>query len=723
MIFKSISIMIAIILISFTVIAVQEPIIEGIPDIAINKDSGSLDKFLDLRDYASDDQESADDLFYVLKSQTNVHLIDCFIEQDHFVSCKDPAFSAIGMNTITIEVIDGGGLSDVDSFNLNVIQSSAVESIFFSADRDDIVMEPEDSMNVRLTIENTLTKRTCFDLTAFLDNDERDEIRATPGVEGFCLNSGERTSVSLTITSFDDARADFYDIEVNLTYPTGERTLFIDVEVVDQEDPIDIVRLSEYNVCKEPYTQEIEVRLENNSGRTQTIELNAEHELLLPVFEFPVTILSANDSDIMVRRIHTNETTALNEYTIPVFARSERYFVQRDITFRLIDCGTDEFDLDVTPNERRIDKGETERFTVVLTSNSDDDLDIRISSDSELPNQLETYRVTLSANSTTRIDLDVSARESDGDGTYKVIVTAWSSNETEEETVKVKVRAEHNIEMLISNNNFEARECSATAGQVYEVTLINKGDFDETIELDLKNVDDSIQAVLSQDEIDLDAGEEKTIYVFVNPSFGTPLGDYTITLTARTDDDELRETLRFRVVESDVIVQENVIELVSYPREVTIAPGEEKELLFTIRNPLPGPMENVSIRFFGTGDTAIFPLSLRTLEGKETITVKRTLSANEGIDDKIFNVTIEVRADGFVTIKPMKITVSNTPQTTTEESEENTILTGFVGLAGNNFLLGGLVILILLGLIVIVLSLLHSNKSDDIYYNSNNGAE
>ena len=116
-------------------------------------------------------------------------------------------------------------------------------------------------------------------------------------------------------------------------------------------------------------------------------------------------------------------------------------------------------------------------------------------------------------------------------------------------------------------------------------------------------------------------------------------------------------------------------------------------------------------------------MSLRTLEGKETITVKRTLSANEGIDDKIFNVTIEVRADGFVTIKPMKITVSNTPQTTTEESEENTILTGFVGLAGNNFLLGGLVILILLGLIVIVLSLLHSNKSDDIYYNSNNGAE
>ena len=438
---------------------------------------------------------------------------------------------------------------------------------------------------------------------------------------------------------------------------------------------------------------------------------------MLPVFEFPVTTLSGNDSDTMVLRIHTNESTALTEYTIPVFARSERYFVQRDITFRLVDCGIDEFDLDVKPNIKTLDKGDTKTFIIELISNSDEDLDIRISSDSELPNQLESYRITLPANGIKRIDLDVSARDTDRKGTYDIKVTAWSPNEIEKETVKATVRAEHNIEMIVGNNNFEARECSATAGQVYEVTLINKGDFDETIELDLRNVHESIQAVLSEDDVELDAGEEKTIYVFVSPSYGTPLGDYRITLEAETNREELRETLKFRVIESDVQVQKNVIELISYPREVTIAPGEEKELLFTIRNPLPGPMENVSIRFFGAGDTAIFPMSIGTLEGKETITLKRKLSANEGLDNKTYNATIEVRADGFVTSKPLRIKVTNQPQSTPEESQENGFLAGFVGLSGNDFLLGGLVILIVLVLIIIVMSLLHSNKSEESYYN------
>src|SRR3989344_86874 len=718
-ILKAIIVAFAIILVSTSTMAINEPIIDGVPDQRVNRNFDALDKIIDLRDYASDERNSPGELFYTIDSQTNIHLIDCFIEDDYFVSCNAPHEDALGMSTIKVKAINSNGLGDVDEFNINVNETFTAETIEFESDRDQVIIEPGDSINLQLTVENTFDETVCFNLDASLDNEERDEIRTSLGNDEFCLNSGEQTSITLTITSLDDARICFYDIEVVLDYPQGERTRTIDVEIVDQEDPIDISRTTDYFVCKEPYTQEIGIRLENNSGRTQTINLNASHELLLPTFEFATTTLSGGEEDEMILRIHTNETTALEEYTIQVFARSENYFVERDIVIRLIECQTDEFDLEITPITQNIERNTKEFYIVKLIGKSDKDLDIRLSSDGTLPNTLDKYNVFLPKHGEKTVQLEVSARESDDDGAHKIKVTAWSANETEEETVKAIVESEHKIELLVANNDFEARICSATNGQVYEITIKNTGDFEEDVELTLRNVPETIQAVLSEDEIEIRKGEEKTIFVFVNPGFNTDIGNYSITLEADWGEDFARETLKFRVVEADETAQQNVIEFVSYPRDITIAPGEERQLEFTIRNPLAVPMHNIQLRVFGllNNEITIFPISVSELEGGETITLKRTIKANANAQTKVYNATIEVRADGYVTAKPMKVSVTTQAQNS-ENDQNNGFLTGFLTLLGGDFIIGGVIILILLIAIIIVLSLLHSNKSEElVYYN------
>ncbi|MAG18413.1 MAG: hypothetical protein CL944_02985 [Candidatus Diapherotrites archaeon] len=713
---------ITLILISMTAMAVTTPEIEGVPDITIPMNAEPLVKFVDLRDYARDDFSSAGNLFYRIQNESNVNLVDCFIEDDYYVSCEAPKRGVLGTNTITVQAVNSKGTADSDEFNVKVFSDALPEDVIFSVDRDKVVIEPNDSINVVLTIENQFPERKCFELYSELDNNERDDIRATPAKDSFCLNGNERTSLSMTITSFDDARVDLYDVDVILDYGQGSRELSVDVEIVDLEEPLELFRTSDYYVCRTPYTQEIGIRLENNSSRYQEISLNAEHELLLPEFEYFVTRLAANAYDEMVMRIHVNQTTALTDYTIPVFIRSENYFVERDIKIRLIDCEDNAFDLDVTPNEQRIERGDREFYTVILTSVDDEAQDVRLSVDSDLPTSLERYDVYLPAYGEVKLDLEVRARESDDDGTHRIKVTAWNSKETEEETVKAIVESEHILEMIIENNDFDARICSATSGQVFEARILNKGDFDETVTLTLAYVPESVQAVLSEDEIDIEAGGEKIVYVFINPSFGTPLGNYTLTLIAESDNDELREQLRFKVVEAEQNAIEGVIEITSYPREVVLVPGEEKLLSFTIKNSLSGRMDNVRLRFFGANNgVTVFPMSLGSLEGGESITVNRKIKASESVSEKVYDSVIEVRADGYVTTVPMRIKITETPEE--EIDEEAGLLAGFAVLGGGEIILGGVIIIILLLAIIVVLSLLNSNESKGAeYLTENRGA-
>jgi len=711
--FLGIIIFSAILLNTGTATAGQYPDFKGTPDLMITQNTGLDYKIIDLRDYASDPNQNAGEMFYEIVSQTNNRLVDCYLDDKYFVTCGAPKKDSIGENTIKARVTNAFGLSDDDSFTVNVVEQTTETGTTCSLDRNDVVIEPGDSINVTLTIENNNKNKETFDISTYLDNDERKEIKATPAMNEVTLNAGEKTSFSITITSFKDARAGSHTVDLKC----GEHEDTINVDIED-ETPIDVLRVSDYYVCKEPYTQEIGIRLENNSSRTQTIELDAEHELLLPIFEFRTTTLASGESDEFALRIHTNQATANTEYTIPIFARSEKYFVERDITFRIVDCADDEFDLIVKPSEITLDRGETDYFTVKLRSNSNDGQYVRLSTESDIPTKLEEYKVFLPAHGETSQELEVKARDTDADGTHKVKVYAWNSKETEEETVKVKIRPEHDIELIIGNNNFDARVCSANHEQVYEITVKNNGDFDEEVELSLDNSFDYVQARASKETITVDAGSEKIIYVFVTPSFSAPLGNHTIYLEAETDNQNLREALNFRIVESE-IMQTGAIKVTGYPTDVEVEPGKDKLLTFTIKNPTNEDIESVKITLYGLGNGVnANAISIGTLEAGQEETLRIRITAEENAKEKIYPVTLEVKGKGNVTTKNIMVKVTKEPTRKEDNNEAGGFLAGLITLGGFGPIMLGVILLIVLVAIIIMLSLLNSNKSEDLnYYN------
>lgn len=687
--------------------------ISGIMDVAVPMDSGPLAKAIDLRQYEVDAIYSAGQLFYAIESQSNIGLIDCFLQDNYFISCRAPEKGVSGTSIVTVSAANPQGVTGTDSFNVTVFEpaNAAADSIAFSAQRTSITMETGSSVSVPLSIENNTNSPECFTARPVLTNADRHELEVTVAQNEVCVNANETTSFSATLSSGKDTRVASYPVKIEFVSASGRAEVNLNVTVTDRAEPISIERLSDYRVCREPYKQEIMVRLENKSGSTQAIRLSASNELLLPQPEFPETTLRAGEAGKMAIKINTNKTTAPGEYTIKVLAQSAGLFVERNIVFRLEECEENFFDLMVTPEQRPISGGEEKEFTVVLESVSDEDQYVTLGSESDLPNKLDSMQVFLPANGQKKVTLKVRARETDMGGIHEVKVYAWNSNETEEKKAKVEVRDEHRLGLFIENNQFDARPCSATTQQVFEVVLENRGDFDERVRLLLSSVDNSIQAQLSNAEITVRKGRQEKVYVFINPAFDAGLGNYTATLRARYSGREVTEQLRFRVIGAETDARQGVLEIVSYPKEITIIQGEQKTVSMMVKNPTAGRMENIRARIFGTeSGAAVFPTGTEGMAAGETTTLKRTITANENARPGTYSATLEVRADGFVTTAPIKVTVAKSGEEI-KEGAGNGILAGFTVFLSQNAPIAIGIVLIILIVLGILLSLLNSNKS------------
>ncbi|HLC79626.1 MAG TPA: hypothetical protein VJG83_04340 [archaeon] len=682
-------------------------------DVSIPTTSGPVAKLVDLRNYVSDPQNSPSQMFYSIENQTDPYIIDCYLESDYFISCKAPRENS-GVNTIEVKVTNPQGLSNTQSFNVVVSEEARPEIEFISSAKK-ITIEPADAISIMIKGQNNTNETECFEASAILDSRQRDELEVDIAQNEFCLSKNQSTQFSITINSKEDARVGTYNIGVEFTSSKRVVKIPFTVEVVDSAIPIDVIRVSEFYVCKEPYEQQVRVKLTNNSSKTQTITLSANNEVLLPEFEFAKTTLRANESDEMDLTIHTNQNTTLQDYRIGVFITSEDHLVQRDIEIRLIECQEDAFDISISPQKYTIKTGEKKNFTITLTSKSDKDQYVRLSSDGTIQNRLDSYNVFLPKNGIKRVKLEVVARQTDQPKEHNIRVNAWNDLETERKDVKVQIRPEHLIEMIVQNNNFEARVCSANEGQVFEVTIVNKGDYEEKVKLSLEDIPSKVQVELSETEVKIKKGSEKKIYVFVNPSIEAQIGNYTVTLNAKITGDTVSEKLKFRVVGSEPDAIQGVIQILSYPKQINLMPGEEKIISVTIKNPLNENLQNVKVRIYGAQNAATIPTgNLGELQAGQTKTFERTVIGSEHASPKTYNATLEVRADGYVTTKQVVIRVG--PQA--QNDQEEGFLAGLAVFLTSGGLAIGIILIVIIAAILLV-SLLNSNKSNsDIeYYN------
>jgi len=592
-----------------------------------------------------------------------------------------------------------------------MIQGITAGEVTLALGRGEVFLERAEYINVPFEVANGTREKQCLAIQAAIDSPARHEIGADVPGGSFCLNKDEKIELSATIFANQNALTGKYPVRLVLGSEGGTIEGTITVNVIEGRQPLEIARAGDYYVCREPYRQEIRVRVENNSAFLQDISLRAENDILLPKFEFPSATLEGGKSEEMNLVINTNQRTALGDYSIRAFASSEKYFVEREILIHITQCEQDTFDLTVSPLKRTFKRGETKEYTVTLLNKTDESQEISLSSVSDLPNSLSEHKVTLLAHAEKAIRLKVSAREQDRSGKYKISVYAWNNNEREDEEVEAEVATRHNIEILVQNNDFDARICSASSSQVFDILLINRGDFDEKARLSIENRNSTIQATLSDTQITLPKRSERHVYVFINPSLDTRPGDYTVKFTAKTGTEQEEKLLKFRVIESPPEPQQGILEITSYPTQAGILQGEDKELLISVKNPTAGPMENVTVRILGLGDGLFArPKTIGVLGAKESATASLLLHASEGDINRAVNAIIEARATGYVTTKQVVINVG-TPDEKPKPAEP--VLSGLFSLFGGEGAFWGVIALIIVAAIIVLISLLNGNRPLD----------
>ncbi|MEM4244988.1 MAG: Ig-like domain-containing protein, partial [Candidatus Nanoarchaeia archaeon] len=135
------------------------PVIEGLPDLNVNEDTGYWEALIDLWAYAYDNETPDSGLTFSITSQTNNAIVDCIVDHNQHIDCATlPNMN--GCSNVTVRVTDPQTLYDEDTFRICVqpindapqvgeIPNQTIDSChqFTQFDLDDYVNDVDNSDN------------------------------------------------------------------------------------------------------------------------------------------------------------------------------------------------------------------------------------------------------------------------------------------------------------------------------------------------------------------------------------------------------------------------------------------------------------------------------------------------------------------------------------------------------------------------------------------------
>jgi len=402
--------------------------------------------------------------------------------------------------------------------------------ISISANYDEVNIEKSDNIGVMLNISNSSDEKICVELTPYSNYEE---ISAKITGNEFCLNANESTAITLSITSTGLAEEGAHYIDVELDYNTTTITKRINVNI-EEDTGIELDAPSRKEICKIGYTKSINVTVRNLTGERQDITLAGESELFLPYFEPMEVRVDAGEERNVELKININDTTELGYYVIPIYARTDDHYVERDVGIDLIYCEEKPFEIIASTACKDLNKSEEAEFNFTLHSLINEDQIVNLTVYGDLKTDLNHTSLILKAKDYNHSFFTVTGRSSDLNGEHDMTLYAYSNKGNDEKEFCAEIEGDHVIEMIVENNNLEQRACSATDKEIFEVLVKNKGDFEEEIFLSIDNPYESIGTDISDEEFLLGPNSTKTVYVTVNPAYDASIGPKTIFLNLVT---------------------------------------------------------------------------------------------------------------------------------------------------------------------------------------------
>ena len=548
------------------------------------------------------------------------------------------------MNNILKNLITGLILVSI----ISLVQGAIIPEKTF------VSMENGKSVSVLVEARNDSSESITAELIARASSND---VKAQFAQNFIQLNGSQRTTMSVSISSELDAEGT-YNVELLFLTPNREERANIEVSVFqDSFQGISLITFPK-NVCRNQ-NETISIQVQNNTSRFQSISLNAESELFLPIISPSNLELGPGESEFVEMEIHSNNTFRTGTYSINVFAQTSNQTIQSTATFSLVDCLPEQeklFDLRLPTSCQEIQKNKTSIMTFTLTNLTDELQSASLGALSDVLFELNEKKITLEPKEQKAITIEFMPENATEPGRHEISVFAYNIEFSETENTCVIVRPQRLTKAELLDNYLNIERGSS---ETFEIKLTNLGDQSEKFFIRTGNVSSSITVKSSAETVVVPKKETRTVFINVFASLDAPLGSNSTKVFVQSE--KINEiTLNFTIKPQIKRIEQNWVEFISFPSELTITQGESRAFSFTIENISGKQLEGLKIRLEEFPATInMSTLSAGLLEESQKKSLSAEIFVESNVEPNTYTGFLVIENDEFKQKVPLIVKVAS----------------------------------------------------------------
>lgn len=570
-------------------------------------------------------------------------------------------------------------------------------------EKTSISMQNGKSIAVLFELKNNSSQNISAQL---LTRTNSNDITAEFAQSTIFLNAYQQTSIAVNISSETDAEGS-YNVEAIMKYSNIEDAANIAVNVYqDSTQGIALIAFPK-NICKNQ-SDVISIQVQNNTGRFQSISLTADSELFLPTIEPAALELGPGETQFVDIKIHSNDSFKTGKYSINVFAQTANQTVQATASFNLVECvKTPEklFELKVSSSCTEIQKNKTSTISYTLSNLTDETQEINLGVVSDIINFIEDKKVFLEPREQHSFEIQLEPGDDTTTGTHNVSIFAFNNSFDATENACAIVKAQRKTAVELIKNNLEIEKGSS---ETFEIKLTNLGDQSEKFFIRTGNLGSEIRIKSSADSVVVAKNSSKSVFINVYATTNASLGSKTASIIVQADKTK-QIALNFTINPEIKRIEENFIELISFPSQITISQNNDKAFSFSLSNISGKDLENLKVKLEGFPES--INMSMQTIPSL-TADEKKTITAQifaENISSQTYNGYLTIQNSEFKQKFPIEIRIigkstGTTTGTTNSNNSGNGILSGFASFFGGSLTFGLLALIVLLLILVVLAS-------------------
>lgn len=614
----------------------------------------------DLYCYANSYDADGDTITYHYRWYRNGYLYSTSSTTSNYSTISHTATRENDTWKCSVRAFDGKDYSEENYDTVTIAGVSACYDFELSTNTQNISMQSNDSATINFWVKNHGNAYQCIDLSA---RTYSSYIDAWPSRNSICLNPNESKLLALTIKT-SNARPGNYTVKLRGESNCIVREQEITVNVADYCTypwccptpgckPIEIVPVRT-TICRESRGT-ISVLVKNLTNRELTVRLESSSTGFATSFERDTIVLSPREERYVNLNVYAQ--CELGEHYVEIYARADGYAVQRRAYFTVSDCPTPEqrnFSIEVPSACTTIDKLQTVNIAFTIKNLTRVTQTVNLQTVSTIVSEVDTS-VTLDPYEKRIVYVRAYAREQDKPGRNYIKVYAWQDNYKEKKEICVDVKSMHKSTVTLANNDLQIPQCSFG---VYTLNVENNGDVEESYTISINNPTKAT-IKLSESSFRLQPGQGKEIFITVNVPVDMQLGDYSADIVVENSSVWAR-TIYFTVTKGSgptVTPQPEVRPvIVSYPVQITIIPGDERQISVVAYNPTSSTV-NATIEFYLPYGLYAQARSISLGPGASETIVSSIRADNTIEPDKYYEGKLVMRYDTSSIEKPFKVYV------------------------------------------------------------------